>query len=80
MRSRGIAREFKSGDTQYLYAGSLSLEGQHEKLSIVANHWQTSGTMHIDVSRAHVHEKAQRPVLVRLPRRVKERMMHDKSV
>ena len=44
-------------------------------ISIVANHEETFSIMHIDVSRAYFHAKAQRPVLIRLP--VKDRMGPD---
>ena len=36
-------------------------------ISIAANHKETFSIMHIDVSRAYFHAKAQRLVLVRLP-------------
>ena len=36
-------------------------------ISIAANHKETFSIMHIDVSHAHFHAKAQRPVLIRLP-------------
>ena len=36
-------------------------------ISITANHKETFSIMHIDVSRACFHAKAQRPVLIRLP-------------
>ena len=39
--------------------------GLKERLSIVANFWQTFGIVQIDVSRAYLHTKVQRPVLVR---------------
>ena len=35
--------------------------------AIAANHKETFTIMHMDVSRAYSHAKAQRPVLVRLP-------------
>ena len=36
-------------------------------ITIAANHKETFSIMHIDVSRAYFHAKAQRPVLIRLP-------------
>ena len=36
-------------------------------ISIAANHKETFSIMHIDVSRAYFHAKAQRSVLIRLP-------------
>ena len=44
-------------------------------LPIAANHKETFSIMHIDVSRAHFHAKAQRPVLIRLP--MEDRMGTD---
>ena len=44
-------------------------------VSIAANHKETFSIMHIDVSRAYFHAKAQRPVLIRLP--VVDRMGTD---
>ena len=43
--------------------------------SIAANHKGTLSIMHIDVSRAYFHAKAQRHVLIRLP--VEDRMGTD---
>ena len=43
------------------------MEALKATISIAANHKETFSVMHIDVSRAHFHAKAQRFVLVRLP-------------
>ena len=67
LRSRIVAREFKSGDRSDLYAGTPPLESLKAILSIAAIHSPEFSLMHVDVSRAYFHSKAQRPVLVRLP-------------
>ena len=67
IRSRMCAREFKSDDRPELYAGTPPLEALKAIISIAANHKETFSIMHIDVSRAYFHAKAQRPVLIRLP-------------
>ena len=67
IRSRMCAREFKSDDRPDLYAGTAPLEALKAIISIAANHEETFSIMHIDVSRAYFHAKAQRPVLIRLP-------------
>ena len=67
LRSRIVAREFKSGDRSDLYAGTPPLEALKAILSIAASHSPEFLLMHVDVSRAYFHSKAQRPVLVRLP-------------
>ena len=67
IRSRMCAREFKSDDRPDLYAGTPPLEALKAIISIAANHKETLSIMHIDVSRAYFHAKAQRPVLIRLP-------------
>ena len=67
VRSRLVAREFRTGDRPDLYAGTPPLEALKAVISIAANHPTTYGLMHIDVSRAYFHAKALRPVLVRLP-------------
>ena len=72
IRSRIVAREFKSDDPPDLYAGTPPLEALKAIISIAANHKETFSIMHIDVSRAYFHAKAQRLVLVRLP--VEDRM------
>ena len=51
------------------------LEALKAIISIAANHKETFSIMHIDVSRAYFHAKAQRPVLIRLP--VEDRMGAD---
>ena len=45
----------------------LPLEPLKAIVSIVASHSLDFSLMHVDVSRAHFHAKAQRPVLVKLP-------------
>ena len=55
--------------------GLLSLEALKAIISIAANHKETFSIMHIDVSRAYFHAKAQRPVLIRIP--VEDRMGTD---
>ena len=67
IRSRMCAREFKNDDRPDLYAGTPPLEALKAIISIAANHKETFSIMHIDVSRAYFHAKAQRPVLIRLP-------------
>ena len=67
IRSRMCAREFKSDDRPDLYAVPPPLEALKAIISIAANHKETFSIMHIDVSRAYFHAKAQRPVLIRLP-------------
>ena len=51
------------------------MKALQEIISITANHKETFSIMHIDVSRAYFHTKAQRPVLIRLP--VEDRMGTD---
>ena len=75
IRSRMCAREFKSDGRPDLYAGTPPLEALKAIISIAANHKETFSIMHIDVSRAYFHAKAQRPVLIRLP--VEDRMGTD---
>ena len=75
IRSRMCAREFKSDDRPNLYAGTPPLEALKAITSIAANNIETFSIMHIDVSRAYFHAKAQRPVLIRLP--VEDRMGTD---
>ena len=77
IRSRICAREFKSDDRPDLYAGTPPLEALKAIISIAANHKGTFSIMHIDVSRAYFHAKAQRPVLIRLP--AEDRMGCDKG-
>ena len=67
IRSRMCAREFKSDDRPDLHAGTPPLEALKAITSIAANNKETFSIMHIDVSRAYFHAKAQRPVLIRLP-------------
>ena len=75
IRSRMCAKEFKSDDRPNLYAGTPPLEALKAIISIAANNKDTFSIMHIDVSRAYFHAKAQRPVLIRLP--VEDRMGAD---
>ena len=77
IRSRMCAREFKSDDRPDLYAGTPPLEALKAIMSIAANHKGTFSIMHIDVSRAYFHAKAQRPVLIRLP--AEDRMGADRG-
>ena len=67
VRSRMCARDFKSDDRPDLYAGPPPLEALKAIISIAANHNETFSIMHIDVSRAYFHVRAQRLVLIRLP-------------
>ena len=57
----------KVHDRPDLYAGTPPLEALKATISIAANNRETFSIMHIDVSRAYFHAKAQRPVLIRLP-------------
>ena len=75
IRSRMCAREFKSDDRPDMNAGTPPLEALKAIISIAANNKDTFSIMHIDVSRAYFHAKAQRPVLIRLP--VEDRMGAD---
>ena len=67
IRSRMCVREFKSDDRPDLYAGTPPFEALKATISIAANHKEMFSIMHIDVSCAYFHAKAQRPVLIRLP-------------
>ena len=67
LRSRIVAREFKSGDRPDLYAGTPPLEALKAIISIAASHTPEFSLMHVDVSCAYFHAKAQRPVLGKLP-------------
>ena len=67
IRSRLRARDFKSDDRPDFYAGTPPQEALKAITSIAANNKETFSIMHIDVSRAYFHAKAQRPVLIRLP-------------
>ena len=58
IRSRIVAREFKSDDRPDLYAGTPPLEALKALISIAASHKETFSIMHIDVSRAYFHAKA----------------------
>ena len=59
IRSRMCAREFKNDDRPDLYAGTPPLEALKAIISIAANHREIFSIMHIDVSRAYFHAKAQ---------------------
>ena len=78
IRSRMCAREFKSDDRPDLYAGTPPLEAKKAMISIAANNKEMFSIMHIDVSRAYFHAKAQRPVLIRLP--LEDRMGTDAGI
>ena len=67
IRSRICAREFKNDDRPDLFAGTPPLEALKAIISIAASHKEKFSIVHIDVSRAYFHAKAQRPVLIRLP-------------
>ena len=67
IRSRTVAREFKSGYRAGLYAGTFPLEALKAITSIAARHGPEVSLMHVDVSRAYFHAKAQRLVLANLP-------------
>ena len=67
IRSRIVAREFKSGDKPHLYARTLPPEALKAIISTAASHRPEFSLMHVDVSRAYFHAKAQRSVLVKLP-------------
>ena len=75
IRSRMCARGFKSDDRPDLYAGTPPLVALKATISVAANNKNTFSIMHIDVSRAYFHAKAQRLVLIRLP--VEDRMGAD---
>ena len=64
--SRNVAREFESRDRPDLLAGTPPLDVLKAILFIAVKHNQTFGIVHTDVSRAYVHAKAQRALLVRL--------------
>ena len=68
-------REFKSDDRPDLYTGTLPLDALKAIISIEAKHKETFSIMHIDMSRAFVHAKAQISVLIRLL--VEDRMGTD---
>ena len=67
IRSRVVAREFKSGDRPDLCTGAPPLEALNAIISIAASHSPEFSLMHVDVSGACFHAKAQRPVLVTFP-------------
>ena len=59
IRSRMCVREFESDDRPDWYAGTPPLEALKAIISIASNHKETFSIMHIDVSRAYFHAKAQ---------------------
>ena len=65
IKSRIVARQFKRGERQDLYTGTRPLEVLTTIISVAANHIHTSSIMHIDVSRAYFHAKAQILVVAR---------------
>ena len=67
IRSRIVAREFKRGDRPDLHAGTPPLETLKATIPIAASHSPEFSLMHVDVSRAYFHAKAQKLMLVRLP-------------
>ena len=75
IRSRMCARQYKSDDRPNLHAGTPPLEALKATVSVAANHKEKFSIMHIDVSRAYFHAKAQKHVLIRLP--VEDRMGTD---
>ena len=75
VRSRMCVREFKSDDRPVFYAETPPLGALKATISIAANRKETFSIMHIDVSRAYFHAKAQRLVLIQLP--VEDRMGTD---
>ena len=66
LRSRIVARDFKSADRPDLCARTPPLEALKAIISIAASHSPEFSLMHVDVSCAYFHAKAQRPVLVKL--------------
>ena len=60
-------REFKSGDRPDLYAATHPLEALKATISIAASHSAEFSLMHVNVSHAYFHAKAQRLALVKLP-------------
>ena len=64
---RSVAREFRNGDRPDSCAGTLPLDALKAIISIAASHSPEFSLMHVDVSRAYFHAKAQKPVLVKLP-------------
>ena len=58
IRSRIVARDFKSNDRPDLYARTPPLEALKSIISIAANHKETFSIMHIDVSHAHLSWKS----------------------
>ena len=55
-----VRKSSKNDDRPDLYAGTPSLEALKVMISIAANNKETLSIMHIDVSRAYFHAKAQR--------------------
>ena len=69
VRSRIVARELKSGDSQ-TYMRELRVEARKAVTSSASSLSPEFSLMHVDVSRAYFHAKAQRLVLVKLPAEV----------
>ena len=67
----------KSGDRPDLYAGTPPPEALKAIIPITASHSPEFSLMHVDVSRAYFHAKAQRLVLVKLP--AEDRSEKDKG-
>ena len=59
IRSRIVAREFKRGHRPDLYAGTHPLEALKAIMYIAASHSPNFSLMHVHVSRAYFHAKAQ---------------------
>ena len=55
IRSRIVAREFKSDDRPDLFAGTPPLDALKSIISFAANHKETFKIMYIKVSRAYFH-------------------------
>ena len=77
IRSRNIAREPRRWDKPELFAGTPPLEALKAVISTVASGSPEFSPMHVDVSRACFHAKAQGLVLVKL--RVEECSGKDKG-
>ena len=57
IRSRLVAKEFKSGNRPDMYAGTLPLEALKAIISIAAGHSPEFSLMLVDVSRAYLHAR-----------------------
>ena len=65
IRSRIVATEFKRGTGQTCMRETPPLEALKAIISIAASHSPEFSLLHVHVSRAHFHAKAQRFVLVK---------------